>query len=37
VGQNSGVIVEIRSPEEDDAVEILHRAQATAAGEAKTR
>lgn len=37
VGPNSGVIVEIRSPEEDDAAEILHRAQAMAAVGAKTR
>jgi hypothetical protein len=36
-GQNSGVVVEIRSPDEDDAVEILQRAQAIAAGDAKTR
>lgn len=37
VTQSSGVIVEIRSPEEDDAVEILHRAQAMAAGVVNTR
>ena len=37
VGKGSGVIVEIRSPEREDAAEILERAQAIAAASASTR